>query len=963
MNEYQNKNYTSIICIYLCSLLFTLFPLNFRTQDSSCHITSQWLLNAVRSQLHFSQISAWSAKLKEEELVKVQEHQAKVARDLSPSERQRKLSRETCNFKKYESNCDHVDDEPSKDTICDKLRKLNVLYNLKIPDETYKSATFQCQSLKHTFPITDIGNNVYLEVRLESLPRIEDIPLVNCVCSLRSSDVPCRRKSREEPTFTEDLLAKKLAVACSLANKMSKHLNSSMESEDLKNRSKGSAFCTDSGVINSDMGCTSGISRKFPLYSSPNVTEFGYHSLSSRGSTPERSDLNDSGFFSTKPETKSETADLSATSDDPYQYAGVSNNQVPLNKLISTDYLLVDDRMQTACRQKGKHRCNCDDESDQGASKDQKSQSNGVLFNTSKEDYLGTGQKVSSDEKKIKEMTRHLRRQRKEARLRQMKSNQESSSVHSKSEKKVRTFSSSENSDGRSSPELVHYNSICHGCFCKHQEQQKHRFECTDSSPKDNLLCTNNGEKHVESSSSSSSSTTSIPILQASKFDHVNRFGCFKSTLRAPREFYCLKQQQHMSDYAKFYNKCNNNESPLDFHRCYCTVSKIADDDYRPSTKKLISSATQTDDMLCECGKSLIPRCSECTNKTPDDVYWKSCEDSSRVTIKRSDANHNLAAVSKSNLLLEAIVRAHKDRVDDSDKLKMGHDKKVIDYNCDNSVNILNNCECDKNIVYSDSLNEPSCTKDSLSPLIDSDNDDIYKDATNIIQKGDAASPTSTDLSVLLENNNIDFESNSHMKYLGHKEKPPDNDDDKQDFVIKKPKLKRSSQTIDKINRIMLDRSRQKTENIFLNSENRNTLGRKPSSGDTNDNNKTSLSNDDDKDDDHVILYEKGDYGKFGKIVESSSDRALMGKLSDIKKEMFNYNVSGLSFSTNLLDHSAVPSTSEMDKFRYRLDSAASMVFHSRTGLPLTSSPAPLRRGKSCFDYDSSINSVSGIKR
>lgn len=58
-----------------------------------------------------------------------------------------------------------------------------------------------------------------------------------------------------------------------------------------------------------------------------------------------------------------------------------------------------------------------------------------------------------------------------------------------------------------------------------------------------------------------------------------------------------------------------------------------------------------------------------------------------------------------------------------------------------------------------------------------------------------------------------------------------------------------------------------------------------------------------------------------------------------------------------------VPSASEQAKFRKDLDSAASMVFHSRTGLPLTSSPAPVRRGKSCFDFDSSINSVSAIKR
>ncbi|KAJ3637121.1 hypothetical protein MTP99_000604 [Tenebrio molitor] len=57
-----------------------------------------------------------------------------------------------------------------------------------------------------------------------------------------------------------------------------------------------------------------------------------------------------------------------------------------------------------------------------------------------------------------------------------------------------------------------------------------------------------------------------------------------------------------------------------------------------------------------------------------------------------------------------------------------------------------------------------------------------------------------------------------------------------------------------------------------------------------------------------------------------------------------------------------IPTALEQAKFRKDLDNAASMVFHSRTGLPLTSSPAPVRRGKTCFDFDSTINSVSAIK-
>ncbi|XP_018331701.1 protein FAM214A isoform X3 [Agrilus planipennis] len=56
-----------------------------------------------------------------------------------------------------------------------------------------------------------------------------------------------------------------------------------------------------------------------------------------------------------------------------------------------------------------------------------------------------------------------------------------------------------------------------------------------------------------------------------------------------------------------------------------------------------------------------------------------------------------------------------------------------------------------------------------------------------------------------------------------------------------------------------------------------------------------------------------------------------------------------------------IPSAVDQIKFKKSLDNATSMVFHSRTGLPLTSSPAPVRRGKSSFDYDSSINSVSAI--
>ena len=58
-----------------------------------------------------------------------------------------------------------------------------------------------------------------------------------------------------------------------------------------------------------------------------------------------------------------------------------------------------------------------------------------------------------------------------------------------------------------------------------------------------------------------------------------------------------------------------------------------------------------------------------------------------------------------------------------------------------------------------------------------------------------------------------------------------------------------------------------------------------------------------------------------------------------------------------------VPTADECANFRQSFDSATSMVFHRKTGLPLTSSPAPLRRGTDKFDYDDSINTPHDIKK
>lgn len=61
-------------------------------------------------------------------------------------------------------------------------------------------------------------------------------------------------------------------------------------------------------------------------------------------------------------------------------------------------------------------------------------------------------------------------------------------------------------------------------------------------------------------------------------------------------------------------------------------------------------------------------------------------------------------------------------------------------------------------------------------------------------------------------------------------------------------------------------------------------------------------------------------------------------------------------------DEDSVPSSNKKNAFRKSLNSATSMVFHRRTGLPLTSSPAPMRRGAK-FDFDCGISQPKDIKR
>ncbi|KAG7312890.1 hypothetical protein JYU34_001276 [Plutella xylostella] len=626
---------------------WTLSVIMKKAHDSPPPISSQWLLSAVRSQLHFSQLAAWTSRLTAEP-------------ELDHTERRRKLSREKCNFKKLESNCDEKDlptpDDPAP-------RSLNIVYSIKIPGESYKMSDFTKQPADHTFPITDIGNNVYLKVYLESLPRIEGIPVVKCSCN-----VPKRRASKE------------------------------MQNEDIANRMNDLTLGTpermrDLNAINSNIGSTSNASRRLSIFGNMGPSEFF------RSATPEKLD-NDKTDMECKEKG------------------------------------LVDDRMHTPCSENGKHKCNCDDESDQN----QKS-STSVNQETKK-----------LDERRLKEIAKYKRRLRKESKLRKLR-------------------------DSNS--------------------------ESTGNSEGDGV--TKKSETH-----------TSIPILQAARFDRFRAIGCYRN------QTYLTLPASRIESKSPFVD--NVNIQPTEY-------------------KKTNTIATQTDDLVCECGTAFVVKCDDC-----------------KRGMVRSEANYDLTAV---------------------DGPTEGQSKK---HKCDN---FSNNLMCD------------------IKPSV----------------------------------------VNSVKEFVSGIRKCPDDDEEKN--IIKRPKLKRFFPLVDRIEKLVTDRfsQRDKEESKDMQElllKNDDTvfadMSKKPPRQ------KYSSIGED------YVMVEKCDYGTFDKYDGDSP------KESD---------QNGFEFpdpKSSQKQDSQVPSPTEMDRFRWRFDSAASMVFHTKTGLPLTSSPAPLKRGNNCFDYDDSINGISGIK-
>ncbi|XP_022119025.2 protein FAM214A isoform X2 [Pieris rapae] len=577
-----------------------------KNPENASVISPHWLLSAVRSQLHFSQLCAWRATLHSED---------------RPAERRRKLSRESCNFKKIEANCDETELEE---------RKLNIIYSIKLPGET--SPDFSRPPTDHTFPLADIGTDLYLKVSLESLPRLDEIPHVKCTCKRR-------------PSVDDEELVGKL--------------------NDL----------------------TLG-PRKYP-------------------------------------------------SDAINSNVGVGGRRLSTEYLYSScDKKLLDDRMLTPCSESGKHKCSCDDESD-----DKKQETK------------------TSDERRLKEIAKYKRRLRKESKLKKL--------------------CDSTSSDG---------------------EAKK--------------------ETH-----------TSIPILQAARFDRFRAIGRYRN------QTYLTLPASRIESRSPFVEPVS--VPPFEF-------------------KRTSTIGTQTDDIQCQCGNAVEMKCPGCLDRG----------------MVRSEGSYDLALI------------------ENGTRRKYEEDER--------------------------SLKKLKC--------------DINSDISS----------------------------------------------DKCDEVIKRPKLRRFFPIVDRIERVINDRVHN-NDIAELNLRDDDTaFSVKPEPK----RQKTYSINED------YVCFEKCDYGsidkcdmespkdedpfKFPDHPESNSSNGEVGGGDDRKYKPFE------NVADNNLDiektgqgtqsdadrkgqENQIPSPTEMDRFRWRFDSAASMVFHTKTGLPLTSSPAPLRRGNNCFDFDDSINGVSGI--
>ncbi|XP_052743092.1 protein FAM214A isoform X2 [Bicyclus anynana] len=701
---------------------WTVRPIANKNHDSPAAISPHWLLNAVRSQLHFSQLSAWRAI---------------IHTDDKPADRRRKLSRETCNFKKVEANCDSAELGG---------RRLNVLYHIKLPGESYHAAEFARPPTDHQFPVADIGDNVLLKVLLQSLPRLDDIPVVKCGCK--------RRASKELPPAAHDELL-----------------------GQLRDLSLGPRTKYPTDAINSNIGASN---RRLSIISNTGTTEYVY---------------------STDKEKK-----------------------------------ILDDRMHTPCSESGKHKCNCDDESDDRSA----DRSRPLAHETN-----------NLDDRRMKEIAKYKRRLRKESKL-----------------KKLNDSTSSEG-DGLKAKETI--------------------------------------------------SHTSIPILQAARFDRFRAIGCFRN------QTYLTLPASRIESRSPFIETLSI--PPTEFRRTN-TVG------------------TQTDDLMCNCGNNMEMKCVNCLERgmvRSEGIY-------NLASIENGDNNERMVKDNMQNGTKSAMDNCE-GNVDNGTSIENGvNQSSVATENRENGTSIENGANMARVRMENRENRKKTDNGDNQRIVENMENGVSIDNGDNLGRKIKENRENGEIQRITKENGENGArrkceDDSKQLKKLkcDNSVKMCDNislDNSDKCEIIKRPKLKRFAIT-DRIGKVISDRFAQ-NDIEQLNLEANDTVFSTPK---TEVKRQKTYSVGED-----YVLYEKCDYGTFDKCdVESPRE--------DLDQNGFKFPDQKKTGQDN-----QVPSPTEMDRFRWRFDSAASMVFHNKTGLPLTSSPAPLRRGNNCFDFDDSINGVSGIK-
>lgn len=423
---------------------------------------------------------------------------------------------------------------------------------------------------------------------------------------------------------------------------------------------------------------------------------------------------------------------------------------------------------------------------------------------------------------------------------------------------------------------------------------------------------------------------TSIPILQASRFDRFRAIGCYRN------QTYLTLPASRIDTRTPFLTEI---PPPVEFKRTN-TVS------------------TQTDDLTCDCGNKVVTKCEECNRG-----------------MKRSEANYNLNALNdeaNKKLKCDNIIINNNNKTCDINSLAIkdgvasGIRKSPDD---DVQTNIIKRPKLKKFLpvveriekIVTDRFRISKDTENDIEDLRLKDDDSVFaylsknrQESSMRIQRQDTPMNNQiNDVSNISEKQRPEMNDDSVFAYLSKNEQE----------ALKNNQMKDVTQDVSKINERQRPEGQRKTN--------------------------SSISED-------YVLYEKCYYGTFDNCdVESPNETAEPfiypektpekpdrktgfqfpnSPNLDLKFRQSDSLSPGTSSSSGVPDpktgfqfpdvlKDSIPSPTEMDRFRWRFDSAASMVFHTKTGLPLTSSPAPLKRGNNCFDYDDSINDISGIKR